>query len=118
MKLKNTFRKKLSVYDWFFILSGGYTFMMWLLPTNPQSYNPLIRMWWKKDNRDYTAYAYENRLYGTIYLGLFHVTAFFFFICRDIGFISNLLGNVYPIMVQIYVGLKCYKILQHKKKYH
>jgi hypothetical protein len=102
-----------------FIASGAQFYMDWLLPTNPISKNPLIRLLWGWNKEAYTAYNYRTRFCFAIVAGLIHAVAFFpvfFMTYQHVPFWMQMLFNGYPTIVQIYVGTRCWQLMRRKKK--
>ena len=99
----------------FFILSGAKLYMDWILPTNPTSKNPLIRFFYGWAKRSLSARDVESRLKQAYILGATHFIMFTFSIIFDVNFIINMLVNVYPIIIQLHVGYRCWKIKNWKR---
>lgn len=100
-----------NVISWLFILCGGKIYLDYILITNPTSRNPLIKkLWgWMKDEytakRDNTRYI-NSYIWGGIHVVLLTVNI----IAGSMWSIGNILANVYPIIVQLYIGYRCYRI--------
>lgn len=100
-----------DVLRWFFILCGGQLYLNWILLTNPTSKNPLIRAIYGWNKKGYCGFHYETRLimayaYGASHLFLAILMAF----AGGFFSLSNILVNIYPIIVQIYIGARCWRI--------
>lgn len=108
------FRK---VLDAAFILSGAKLYLDWLLITNPASKNPVIKFFWGWAELSYTAWTPTNRLQLAWVAGWLH---FCFASMEIIGSgrvsITNILVNIYPVFVQIYIGYRCHKVIKRKSK--
>lgn len=97
----------------FFIIIGVRFYFDWILPTNPVTKNPLFRLIYKKNW--ITKISPTERLnfcYGFIAVHLFLGV---FLPSDSIFYWENILANIYPILVQIYIGVRCYRII--KKRY-
>lgn len=113
MKTIKAGRYGYQMLEWFFILSGTKFYLNWILPTNPASKNPLFKKFWTGKLVNFTPrrrikFAY---LYGGIHLvgvvPMYLVLGTFFSV-------PNVLINLYPIMVQIYVFIRCSRVLAIK----
>jgi hypothetical protein len=92
--------------------------MNWILLTNPTSKNPLIRKIYGWNKKGYCGFHYENRLkmayvYGTIHL----IGAISMTLLGDLFSLSNILVNLYPIIVQVYIGVRCWRIKNLRRTY-
>ncbi len=101
--------------------------MDWLLVTNPSSKNILISSYLKKFPLRWririsknTRSAIRQRYDGAIKFGLVHIAGAIFMSAylpvTPLFILINILGNVYPVIVQLYVGIRCYQILSVKKE--
>lgn len=113
MFTKNLIRQKKSgvylILTWLFLFSGANFYMNWILPTNPQSKNKLIKwMWGGFKYSDPTIRLYMAFVYAGIHI-------FFLFISNNFWTVGNILVNVYPVIVQIYIGFRCYRIIKFKE---
>lgn len=95
---------------WFFILCGGQFYLNWILPTNPMSKNRLINLMWGGKKCTWW-WKYNNRIFFAMYMGVLHCV----FAGLNLAFGTfwsplNILVNLYPIIVQIYIGVRCYRI--------
>lgn len=112
----------LKTINLIFVWSGAKFYMNWILPTNPMSKNPVIKLLWGWTWLAYTAKSPKGRLALAYTCGIVHVFGFIISIAVDIyrdNLISyssayNILANVYPILVQLYIGYRCYIVLQHR----
>lgn len=105
------------IINWIFVFSGTNFYMNWILPTNPQSKNPVIKFCWfgfKFKNA-------KNRFYcGIIYLCIHISGAIISYNTKIMWTIENIFINLYPIIIQLYIGYKCIKIMkgQYLNKKH
>jgi len=106
--------KRLTIIDIIFILIGGKFYMDWLLPTNPSSKNILWRFIMKPLKEGYTATKYERRFSSCYVLITVHTIGFIIMIFSS-SILSNILINVYPIIVNSYILIRLYKVIKHKK---
>ena len=125
----NLIRKKQPILDrivsWIFILCGGNFYLNWILPTNPQSKNILIRKVWGRVSKEKYMGSTQNRLGMAYSLGLVHVIGalIFFIISLVAGHVEmfwhpiNVLANLYPILVQLFIGYRCWRI-QSRRRAH
>lgn len=97
-----------------FILSGAKLYFNWILPTNPASKNPIIKKIWGKQN--YTMCKYKSRLTNSYFSGVGHMAGVIVYIFIDMPLWTNILINIYPVIIQIYIGFRCFKIIQSRKK--
>lgn len=113
---KSPYCFKYGVIRWFFILCGGQLYLNWILPTNPMSKNPLIKfLWgWMKMaycGRDYNGRYWKAYLYFTIHF-IFCVVNF---IDGQMFSLGNILVNIYPMIVQMWIGYRCWRVRRIKK---
>jgi hypothetical protein len=103
--------------EFFFKLVGAKFYMDWLLITNPISKNPIIKLVWGWAKFAYTAKDYNNRLRLAIILFTVHFIMFILdiFLDRSYNIIWEILYNIYPMIIQIYVGYRCWCVIQWKK---
>ena len=100
-----------AVIRWFFILCGGQLYMNWVLITNPTSKNPLIKFIYGWNKKAYCGFNYKNRLQLACLLGSIHIIgAIIMAFCGGFLSITNILVNIYPIIVQFYIGWRCWRI--------
>jgi hypothetical protein len=107
---------KYGVLRWFFILCGGQFYLNWILPTNPTSKNPVIKLLYGWMKALYTAKDVTNRYYCAIIYGSIHIIMGTLMFIDGRGFtIGNLLVNIYPIIVQVYIGVRCWRIKNFRR---
>jgi len=107
----------------FFILCGGKFYLEWLLPTNWSSKNPFIKSLHLKnnvENRYEIAKSLRSRLDFAYFAGTVHVFASLpmLFGINYWTFLLNLFINIYPVIVQIYIGSRCVRLLKISKRLH
>lgn len=103
---------KLSqVIRWIFILCGAQFFMNWILLTNPTSKNPIIKFIYGWNKKAYCGFKYTERLQSAYFLGSVHII-FAVIMVFSGGFftIMNLFINIYPAIVQLYIGWRCWRL--------
>lgn len=102
-------------------LLGGFIYLDWLLITNDQSKNPIIKVFWNLVGLRHFQNAYQ-RYVSAITLFFIHFTGNIVFMvlyamygmtCENV--VLNLLVNVYPMLVQIYIGFRCYRVVLHRR---
>lgn len=105
----------MKILHWLFVLSGGQFYLNWILPTNPSSKNPLINLIY--GGRQHCWYGdYKVRLKACFMYGIIHIIgAILYFFINEFWTICNLAINIYPIIVQVYIGIRCYRIIILKK---
>lgn len=103
-----------------FYLLGGRFYMDWILITNDKSKNLFLRKFWEYMGVEYFKNV-GNRFMLSIMLFTIHFVYNGFFVWAHIthgvdwvNIVINLLVNVYPMLVQIYIGFRCYRVIQHK----
>lgn len=111
MKTKHDFNK---VLNYFFIFTGTKLYFNYILPTNPVSKNPLFKALWGYRNNEML--SCKSRIISAFIFGGIHILGFVTYIVNENNWCSNILINVYPVMVQICIGLKCYLVLAHRDK--
>ncbi len=114
------FRKKRGVVDWLFLLIGAKFFLDWILPTNPQSKNIIIRYCWgnAKNPQNYNFGGYKIRFYMTFVYSTIHISfCYFSYISGNLWTIGNILVNIYPIIIQFYIGYRILLVMIHKRKF-
>lgn len=100
------------VVRWFFIAIGGKFYMDWILPTNPTSKNKLIILLWGGKKRHCWTWDYKNRIkFCYIYGGIHIVFAILNAISGTFLSVGNILVNIYPIIVQLYIFYRCVRVL-------
>ena len=103
---------KYKILNFLFVITLGKFFLQWILPTNPQSRNPLWRILTKSIKLNYSATPknIKTRFFMAKILFIVHLSlAIISFILDDIKIApSNVLVNFYPMWVQVYIGLRCY----------
>jgi len=106
-----------SLLNWFFILSGTKFYLDYILITNPTSKNPIIRSLYRYLQNPYSATDYKSRFNMALAAGTIHVIGVILYTYLDMFYSwSNLLINIYPIIIQIYVGYRLYLVKQSKRK--
>ena len=96
-----------GIMSYIFVLCGGNFYMNYILPTNPQSRNKLIRkLWGGYAFKDPAVRYYFAYVYGTIHLIGLGINMVF----GTFWGVSNILINLYPVIVQLYVGYRCWRI--------
>lgn len=116
-KVLSHFWQHKTWYDILFILCGGKLYLDYILLTNEKSKNPLIKILFPKLN-DWN-WRYKSRLKFAYTAGTAHVLFAIFMFTIGLEFsviIINILVNIYPIIVQLYIGVRCWKIIQGRKK--
>jgi hypothetical protein len=108
MKIKN-------IPKLLFIYTGTKLFMDYILITNPISKNPLVKYIYGFMKKAYTATDYKERLIDAKILTVIHLLGIGIYILLDVNWIANIIFNVYPILVQLYIGYRCYKIIKFKE---
>lgn len=104
--------KKEIVLKWLFILCGGKFYFDWLLITNPASKNILIKSWF---DLDYFKNVEQRLQTAYMFAGIHIVAALINLGFHNFFSLVNLFINLYPIIVQIYIGTRCYWVIQYKK---
>ena len=99
-----------------FTYTGARFYMDWLLPTNPKSYNPIICRWARGKHWTFRTLQSvhsgrdaRKRLYMAYFWALLHLMlgiAMQLFVPHL--WLLNLYANVYPIIVQLYIGYRCW----------
>lgn len=101
----------------FFILCGGKLYFDWILPTNPTSKNPLWKLLWAlavvSDNKIINP---SVRLIAAFIYAAIHFVFFWIYLLSHSHWWLNVLINVYPVIVQAYIGLRCWRILKKRSK--
>lgn len=102
--------------QYFFVLSGGQFYLKWILPTNPTSKNPIIKTLFGWAKFIYTGKDVETRYTCAWIWGGVHIILGTTMFVDGRGFtINNLLINIYPIIVQMYIGIRCWRIKNFHK---
>lgn len=100
---------------------GVKFYLNWLLPTNPTSRNPVFSFMWRSKKTIYLDYTKSSIKYRIgIGAGYFiaHLIMFIMYEITSTGstntidIISQTLVNVYPMLVQIYISMRCYRVLK------
>lgn len=88
--------------------------MDWMLITNPDSKNTLIRKMW--GNYSWKVIAnYKDRYESCYTLAAIHIIGMFIAECTN-DFVSfwNILVNVYPVLIQVYIGIRLHRVCKFK----
>ncbi len=102
--------------DFLFKITGAKFYMDWLLITNPISKNPIIKFLWGWMKSVYTANNYKYRFRLSIILFSVHFVMFIFaFFDNNYNFMWEIIYNIYPMIIQIYVGYRCWCVIKWKK---
>lgn len=109
------FRK---IADFLFIATGTEFYMDWVLPTNPSSHNPFIRIFLIFLKPAYNFHQYRIRL--GVAIAAFSMHSFFCILMLInpqtlFSLVSNLFVNIYPMMIQLYIGYRCICVIKEKK---
>jgi len=107
-------KKKYTIIDLIFILIGGKFFMDWLLPTNNSSKNIIWKTLVSIIKNSYSAKDYKTRYKSCFGFISVHIVCFIWFLFTS-DMLTNILCNIYPIIVNIYIALRLKKVLNHKK---
>lgn len=99
-----------------FIVSGAKFYMDYILLSNPVSKNPLIHILFGWSKSIYSAFDYRSRHKSSMSLFIIHLTLCFimFILKRDL--LLNALVNIYPMIVQVYVGYRLHIIIKFKNE--
>jgi len=99
-----------------FILCGGKFYLDYILITNPTSKNILIKYIYGYFKDVFTAFKYEQRYYfAYIFITIHLIFCILNFMGGFVFSITNILVNIYPIIVNSYIGYKCYKVKKFKE---
>ena len=99
------------VISWLFLLSGGKIYLDYILITNPTSKNPLIKLIFGFMRKFYTANDVDARYFGAWSCGVIHFVFMIVYACiGSMWSVGNILVNVYPIIIQLYIGYRLYRI--------
>jgi hypothetical protein len=111
---------KYKILNFLFVITLGKFFFQWLLPSNPQSHNPVWTSLCRIIKLDYSIKfgSIEDRVKGSLAIFAVHlIIATAFFILEDMRIsLGNVLGNLYPMWIQVYVGLRCYWAIKTREK--
>ena len=102
-----------------FVITGGELYFKYILPTNPSSRNPINRWLCKRVGIDWSVSrktAYQ-RLYSAYLLIILHGIMFILtkLLSTTNSTLINVLVNLYPVWVNVYIGYRCYSIEKTKK---
>jgi hypothetical protein len=90
--------------------------MDYVLITNPISKNIIIKFCFGYFKMLYSGATYYQRFYTAIMCCILHFIFIILYIIIKCDFIINLLVNIYPFIINLYIGYRCYNIIQIKKK--
>jgi hypothetical protein len=111
-------KKNRPILHFVFFATGGKIYMDWLLITNSSSKNPLIKWVTTFLRLDYSInkrWKLKTRYVGTYILSGLHIVGFILFVHNNISIVENILINVYPVWVQVYIGDRCKRIMNIQK---
>lgn len=111
---------KYKILNFLFVITLGKFFFQWLLPTNPRSHNPICRISSQLMSLDYSATlkSIKQRLKCAVATFIIHLAialVFFFLEGMRINY-GNVIANLYPMWVQVYIGLRCYWAIKEREK--
>lgn len=105
----------MKIIKWLFILSGAKFYLNWILPTNPSSKNPLIRYIYGWNKIAFSPYYPKWRIIYGLILILIHTIGYVICVSLNKSILVNLLVNVYPIIIQLYIISRLYPIMLFKE---
>ena len=99
-----------------FIICGGKAYMDYVLPTNPASKNKAIR-WIAR--RLKVPFSIDDRMKFACITGNAHlyIGMIGWYSTNKWTLLVNLLFNIYPCIVQLYVGYRCLKVKSIRYKH-
>jgi len=106
----------IKTLNFLFVLTGAKFYMDWLLITNPVSKNPLWRFIMSPMKKTYSATDYKSRYTGCYMFIIIHIIMGLVYLYTGGPFITNLLVNIYPIVVNTYLAIRLRKIIVEKGK--
>lgn len=121
--LKNSVMK---IVHQLFVLCGGKFYLDYILLSNPTSKNPLINLLygkWGQKKHKYN-FKYKERLEDSFWFGIVHLGGLIVFTPTLLSVPTSLfwmnitlqiLGNLFPFLVQVYIGIRCYRIIKIRK---
>ena len=104
---------KMKILKLIFILTGCKFYFDYILPTNWASKNQLYRLYWDSFGERSNCLDCIDRIKFCYICGTIHLIGFLSLIPSG-HFIVNLLVNIYPIMIQIYIWLRCKRIINKR----
>ena len=108
--------RKYGAMRCFFILFGGQFFLNWILPTNPSSKNPAINILYGRTKNINLANNVAGRYRLAWVWGTIHIIFCWLMILSEKGLSTmNILVNIYPIIVQVYIGVRCWQLKKWRK---
>ena len=100
-----------GVINWLFVLCGGKLYLDWILITNPISRNPIIKLLYGWMRKAYTARDCNARYHSAYIYGGIHLVFMIIQIASgSMWSVDNMVVNVYPVIVQAYIGYRCYRV--------
>ena len=89
-----------------FILCGAKFYLDYILPSNPSSKNPVFKLIWGGAK---IRQNWEFRLFLAFLYGAIHLVGLVMYFRIDAPLWINALINIYPVIIQIYIGLRCWR---------
>lgn len=105
---------------WVFILTGGKLFMDYILPFNESS---KVALWRNMCRFLGISYGIKKKgiasRMGTAIIFAFFLFGYNYYLMKKYETFDgvNIIGYVYPFIIQIYVGLRCHWILQNRRNH-
>jgi len=110
MSKRHTIQRTIKII---MMLSGCTLYMDWVLPTNPRSKNPVIRKLMGRGKSSYLN-CKDRLLFVVVYLTI-HITFGVSFYLSG-SHIENIFLNIYPSMIQLWIGYRICVVLRHKHR--
>lgn len=96
-----------------FCLLGGSIYMNWFLPTNWRSKNPLFKLFYfRKKQIGFIDYKERLQMAKTCFI-IHLVLGIIYFLIKSPLWL-NLWINLYPMLVQLYIGYRCWVIVKKR----
>lgn len=112
----------MKILNFLFTITLGRFYFNWILPTNNSSKNPLFKFILSKLGLANDLYSQggrlraKDRIIATYISASIHIILVILYL--DTHLVTQMLVNIYPIWVQIYIGIRCWRIIKHKRKLH
>lgn len=99
------------IYKWI----GAKFYFDWILPTNWSSKNPLFRVLWLYYWRKPMRILPNNRLiFAYVYISIHTIFLSISIFTLTFG-LSDVIVNIYPIIVNLYIGYRCKILINYRR---
>lgn len=106
-----------KLLEFLFVITGGKFYFKYILITNPSSRNPINRWFCKTIGLDHSYKYLSNRIFAGRVMFVLHFILAIIYGFNDkpsISIFVNVLVNIYPMWVQVYIMYRCHLIMEKR----